>query len=530
MNGLANGMPEKSIIHKLLADENEAGLAAMIGNGSTLAIPALEQLRQTLEMKKAYERQVALQSPEQPPTVLEQRLGGLAMAGGGMVQRRFAEGTQEESDRQKLSSFWDWLKSGNRAAGAAIADVAALPIRGVVGAYDAAVVRPMRALGANAAYLSPHLVPAGADPESMTPFYDTNERRGGAAPPAAVQATQTTQHTDREGNRKPNARPNTPTPATASRGAATNAVASEAPGSDEVRMATPRSGLDPTGPGAAAAAAPVEEAGLAAYNAKMAPLQARRGALHEENLKRLDTEREAALKLHSPSTWDKISAGLAAGAGVKSSRWQDALSAAGAKMSEEGKANAKGTVETKALYAKAQALERQAQLAEEIGDVDKAEKLRQQIVEMARKHALEQSTIAAQAATAAKDRDMGAYYAGARSEKDRELAGLAAAKASGAVGGPKPMSAKDDAAWINRYIQTITTDEAKRDALATANGLKPPPRKTPEQQLAAAQAALAQLKAGGTQAGASPAGGLQNPVGTTASGQKVFKASQFTLE
>ena len=87
---------------------------------------------------------------------------------------------QTLSDRQAVGRVWDGIKSMNRSAGAAIADVATLPLRGVVGAYDSAVVRPMRAAGVNAAYLSPKLVPDGANVDSMTPFYDQIRSRENA--------------------------------------------------------------------------------------------------------------------------------------------------------------------------------------------------------------------------------------------------------------------------------------------------------------------------------------------------------------
>ena len=87
---------------------------------------------------------------------------------------------QTLSDRQAVGSVWDGIKSMNLKAGAAIADVATLPLRGVVGAYDSAVVRPMRAAGVNAAYLSPKLVPDGASVDSMTPFYDQIRSRENA--------------------------------------------------------------------------------------------------------------------------------------------------------------------------------------------------------------------------------------------------------------------------------------------------------------------------------------------------------------
>lgn len=95
---------------------------------------------------------------------------------------------QTLSDRQAVGRVWDGIKSMNRSAGAAIADVATLPLRGVAGAYDSAVVRPMRAAGVNAAYLSPKLVPDGANVDSMTPFYDQIRSRENALAQAQAAA------------------------------------------------------------------------------------------------------------------------------------------------------------------------------------------------------------------------------------------------------------------------------------------------------------------------------------------------------
>lgn len=86
---------------------------------------------------------------------------------------------QAASDRAFLSNLASSIGALNRQAGAAIADVATLPIRGLAGAYDTAVVRPMRAAGISAGYLSPLVTPEGADPASMTPFYDRLRSQGG---------------------------------------------------------------------------------------------------------------------------------------------------------------------------------------------------------------------------------------------------------------------------------------------------------------------------------------------------------------
>ncbi len=94
---------------------------------------------------------------------------------------------QAASDRAKLGAAWDTVKDVNDDAGRAIADVAMLVPRAVTGAYDSAVVRPMRAAGFNASYLSPSLVPNGVDPSSMTPF--TDQKRMQQQPAAIAPAT-----------------------------------------------------------------------------------------------------------------------------------------------------------------------------------------------------------------------------------------------------------------------------------------------------------------------------------------------------
>ena len=98
---------------------------------------------------------------------------------------------QAASDRAKIGAAWDTVKGMNDDAGRAIADVAMMVPRGLAGAYDSAVVRPMRAAGFDASYLSPSLVPNGVDPSSMTPFTDQKrmQQQSAASVPAAPSAT-----------------------------------------------------------------------------------------------------------------------------------------------------------------------------------------------------------------------------------------------------------------------------------------------------------------------------------------------------
>lgn len=126
-----------------------------------------------------------LMSADVDPSIYDYCGGGIiAFDGGGKAESKSAEEKQRDEDRDALAKLWESIKGANRDAGAAIADVATLPLRGLAGAYDTAVVRPMRAAGVDAGYLSKHLVPEGVDPSSMTPFYDKYAR--GNAPKEAV--------------------------------------------------------------------------------------------------------------------------------------------------------------------------------------------------------------------------------------------------------------------------------------------------------------------------------------------------------
>lgn len=100
-----------------------------------------------------------------------------------------AMGAQATADRATLGSAWESIKNVNDDAGRAIADVAMMVPRGLAGAYDTAVVRPMRAAGVNAAYLSPSLVPDGVDPSSMTPYTDQKRMQQAQAASTAVAPT-----------------------------------------------------------------------------------------------------------------------------------------------------------------------------------------------------------------------------------------------------------------------------------------------------------------------------------------------------
>jgi hypothetical protein len=83
---------------------------------------------------------------------------------------------QRKADREKIDALARTLgQTGGEYAGksmAALADIASLIPRGLAGAADTALIRPLRALGANVGYLSPELTPGNQSSDTMTPFYD----------------------------------------------------------------------------------------------------------------------------------------------------------------------------------------------------------------------------------------------------------------------------------------------------------------------------------------------------------------------
>lgn len=94
----------------------------------------------------------------------------------------------DEQAAQDRAAFARWAADPANTArkmGAASADALTLIPRGLAGAYDTAVARPLRAAGIAAPYISKALVPEGVDPSSMTPFYDKFIRKNEPAPAVA---------------------------------------------------------------------------------------------------------------------------------------------------------------------------------------------------------------------------------------------------------------------------------------------------------------------------------------------------------
>jgi hypothetical protein len=128
---------------------------------------------------------------------------GRHYAGGGIIAFNGEDGSdvptekeleaQRKADREKIDALARALgQTGGEYAGksmAALADIASLIPRGLAGAADTALIRPLRALGAKVDYLSPALTPGNQSSDTMTPFYDRYIRAKEGAAPTQVKPT-----------------------------------------------------------------------------------------------------------------------------------------------------------------------------------------------------------------------------------------------------------------------------------------------------------------------------------------------------
>jgi hypothetical protein len=112
--------------------------------------------------------QPPVQQPMQQP--MQQPVG---MAGGGIVA--FSNGGSTEEEQRKKDR--ERIMGGLESLGAAAADVITLIPRGIAGAAESAITRPLRALGVDIPYLPEGFY--GGDRSSMTPYYDQLRRQRG---------------------------------------------------------------------------------------------------------------------------------------------------------------------------------------------------------------------------------------------------------------------------------------------------------------------------------------------------------------
>ena len=188
---------------------------------------------------------------------------GSGMTGIGMPSMPAAPDAQASADRAAIAggakSFVGGAidtMTGSSPVGAAAADLATMIPRGIAGAWDTAVVRPVRAAGLPLPYATPGLTPDGApDMNSATPFTDRlNKRNADAKQAAAAPIPSQGQVRAVDGN------------------SANLAAIAAAPTGARPAPAAPEDGgsanyLQPVDPGAAPAAAPAAAAPAAAQMA-----------------------------------------------------------------------------------------------------------------------------------------------------------------------------------------------------------------------------------------------------------------------
>jgi len=242
-----------------MSDQQIQQYAAMHKNDPYTMSLALSEMNRRKETRSAQMGQ-----QQQQPKVVDQAIAGMSQglpedsgiaqlptgpmqyADGGIVA--FAEAGQVTDEQQRISDQEGIAKFGRdvwrqmQNAGTAILDVGTMPIRGLAGAYDSAVVRPLRALGANIGYTSPLFMPSGADPGSQTPFYDTMVRgkESQIASPSPNAPAVSTIYPDMESRRVSN----TDAPTTAAP-ALTAPPKTQAPGINTSLSAAPRPSAAP---------------------------------------------------------------------------------------------------------------------------------------------------------------------------------------------------------------------------------------------------------------------------------------------
>jgi hypothetical protein len=144
----------------------------------------------TQEQPKVIDQQIASMSLPEDQGIAQLPVGNMEFADGGIVafQSRGSVPEPEDplerqraEDRQKIQDAYESGLISAEEFSRAVSDILTLPVRGVAGALDTAVVRPLRAAGADIGYLSPYVTPEGASPESMTPFSDQMRSRAPAA-------------------------------------------------------------------------------------------------------------------------------------------------------------------------------------------------------------------------------------------------------------------------------------------------------------------------------------------------------------
>jgi hypothetical protein len=163
---------------------------------------------QQMPMQQPQPQQQQPQQPQQPqqmaqaPTGMESLPAGDVgnYAGGGIVAFSGEDESLVRQDKEDRESFM----SGIRRLGAAGMDVLSMPVRGIAGAGETVITRPLRAMGVPLPYLPESFY--GGDRSSATPYMDRIRKEEDSAAPD--QSSAETARLQRQNNSNPFNTPN----------------------------------------------------------------------------------------------------------------------------------------------------------------------------------------------------------------------------------------------------------------------------------------------------------------------------------
>lgn len=181
--GLALAEVSRRNRSRMVEQAKEAG---MVQGQGTIAEGQMAQLMQNrMREKLAADDRFGLNN-----IVTQAEQGGLefgqptTLAGGGMVAFQAGGLTQEERDRAAMADAM-------RKLAAAGMDIGTLPGRGLAGAAEFAITRPLRALGVPVPYLPESFY--GGNRESLTPYFDKLRSQATEGPIVGRQTPKATQ-------------------------------------------------------------------------------------------------------------------------------------------------------------------------------------------------------------------------------------------------------------------------------------------------------------------------------------------------
>lgn len=181
--GLALAEVSRRNRSRMVEQAKEAGMVQ--GQGTIAEGQVAQLMRNRMREKLAADDRFGLNN-----IVAQAEQGGLAfgqpttLAGGGMVAFQAGGLTQEERDRAAMADAM-------RKLAAAGMDIATLPGRGLAGAAEFGITRPLRALGVPVPYLPESFY--GGNRESLTPYFDKLRSQATEGPIVGRQTPKATQ-------------------------------------------------------------------------------------------------------------------------------------------------------------------------------------------------------------------------------------------------------------------------------------------------------------------------------------------------